>query len=797
MGDIGKGARRAGRGAPGQAGDVEPLPVAGATGLFVPIPIETAVAPPVASFAPRQALRDSAESAGAPLSPLRGPANYVGGLAEMFSHSRRAATQLFARAPRRDLGFTLRLSRGRVVFDEVGEGVAAKLGLRPGDLIGREVAEALVPVMGLRMEAAALDCAATGRVVRWMQPAPTPRGRRLWRLALTPVRTHRGAVNAIHGLIRETPSAIEARNGARREGCSAENAPNVFYLLGLPKGELAWMSPEIAGYAGLPDSSPAEIMASSHPEDMARMSVLHDVGSPCTLVADTRLRRKDGTYRNFRLTADLVQGFAGHRWYGMMVETERGEAHVESHDAAVSTTQDAPTWRLVIDRERRITAISPEILAYTGLSPDQVIGQDVRERLKSMPQVCQALEDGLAHGGEVLIVSESLGRRSGLVECRIQAGRSGAVAIFRGVDDHRQDDGAMDPPEHLRGLTDVANAQMLLLDDRGSVLSVNEAYRALAGRAAGPGAVGLTGQGYLQLCRRFSPEVDTSIVGPALEQLASGRIHRFVHTFVRSVGDTLRLIRIRITPLQMGGATRLIVLQEDLTDFARTEAALKDTTEQLLKAQQEERQRIAIELHDSTSQHLAAVGLGIAKLRRIMGGRLQVQEVLDDVSRSLEEATKEIRVLSYLMKPAALERNGLSATAEIFVRGFGRRTGLNTGFRMEGAIDAISPDVAHACFRVLQEALSNVYRHAEASGVEVELANRDGSLTVRIADDGKGIAGLRSGDESRIGVGIAGMRVRVDQLGGDLDISCDGAGTVVAARLPAYAEQSASSGSVR
>jgi signal transduction histidine kinase len=178
----------------------------------------------------------------------------------------------------------------------------------------------------------------------------------------------------------------------------------------------------------------------------------------------------------------------------------------------------------------------------------------------------------------------------------------------------------------------------------------------------------------------------------------------------------------------------------------------------------------------------------MAKLRQIIGARSQAIEVIDDVSQSLQEAIKEIRVLSYLMKPAALERNGLAATAEIFVKGFGRRTGLHTSFRAEGAVDAVSEPVSHACFRVIQEALSNVYRHAEAKGVEVELTNRDETLTVRIADDGKGIGEVGSGDEGRIGVGITGMRVRVGQLGGELDISWDGAGTVVLARLPSNAE---------
>jgi len=180
----------------------------------------------------------------------------------------------------------------------------------------------------------------------------------------------------------------------------------------------------------------------------------------------------------------------------------------------------------------------------------------------------------------------------------------------------------------------------------------------------------------------------------------------------------------------------------------------------------------------------------MAKLRRIVGAGPQTQEVLDDVSRSLEEAIREIRVFSYLMKPAGLDSDGLLATTRSFVNGFGRRTGLHTSFRAEGPIDETSEAAGHVGFRLIQEALSNVYRHAEAHGVEVELAHRGGSISVRIADDGKGIGSLDA-DPARIGVGIAGMQARVSQLGGDLEISSDGAGTVVLARFPADARLAA------
>jgi signal transduction histidine kinase len=122
------------------------------------------------------------------------------------------------------------------------------------------------------------------------------------------------------------------------------------------------------------------------------------------------------------------------------------------------------------------------------------------------------------------------------------------------------------------------------------------------------------------------------------------------------------------------------------------------------------------------------------------------------------------------------------------VAGFGTRTSLKTFFHAEGALDEVSAGAEHAVFRVVQEALANVYRHAAARSVEVELANRDGVVSLRIVDDGKGIAGLTGASGTvPAGVGITSMRTRVAQLGGVLDLSSSRRGTTVSATIPATA----------
>jgi signal transduction histidine kinase len=213
----------------------------------------------------------------------------------------------------------------------------------------------------------------------------------------------------------------------------------------------------------------------------------------------------------------------------------------------------------------------------------------------------------------------------------------------------------------------------------------------------------------------------------------------------------------------------------------------------LLAAQEEERVRIAMELHDSTCQHLAALNLSLGRLRPLVSGD-KADAVLEDMSISVGEVVKEIRVLSYLIKPAGLEQNGLACVVRGFVNGFGARTGLTAGFLTRGPVDAAPQDVQHAAYRIVQEALSNVYRHADAQHADVELVSEGGVLTVRVSDDGKGVAALMRGEPANLesGVGIAGMRTRAAQLKGRVEVSCPGQGTVVVVALPVGSRLSSS-----
>jgi hypothetical protein len=323
-----------------------------------------------------------------------------------------------------------------------------------------------------------------------------------------------------------------------------------------------------------------------------------------------------------------------------------------------------------------------------------------------------------------------------------------------------------------------------LINEAGVVIAVNPAWKAAAQRTGASRHAGLA-EPYLDFCTRISPALGRPAVRHGVEDLLTGRSSSFTHHYTVTDSEPPRRRLLRITPLPFSPRPVFVVVHDDLPTPAGKGRPSATRACDLLAAQEEERVRIAMELHDSTCQHLAALNLSIGRLRPLVSGD-KVDAVLEDMSMSVGEVIKEIRVLSYLIKPAGLEQDGLARAVRGFVNGFGARTGLTASFLTRGPVDAAPQQVQHAAYRIVQEALSNIYRHAGAQHADVELVSEGGVLTIRISDDGHGVAALLRGEPANLesGVGIAGMRTRAAQLKGRVEISCPGRGTVVVAALP-------------
>ena len=227
-------------------------------------------------------------------------------------------------------------------------------------------------------------------------------------------------------------------------------------------------------------------------------------------------------------------------------------------------------------------------------------------------------------------------------------------------------------------------------------------------------------------------------------------------------------------------------VSEDVTDRDLAEKQVRDLSERLLTLQIDERRRIAEDLHDSTGQHLFAVGLALARARtsQTAGGdghdnRALLFEALDDARHSLQVAQREVRMLSYLLHPPEIVSEGLGEAIRNFARGFARRSGHYVQVHVAPEADTIGYEVSLNLFRACQEALTNVYRHAEASMAVIELEVDESHIRLEITDDGVGIDPTKE-----LGVGISGMHERLKRLGGDVNLSSGPDGTTLIVTVP-------------
>jgi two-component system, NarL family, sensor kinase len=257
--------------------------------------------------------------------------------------------------------------------------------------------------------------------------------------------------------------------------------------------------------------------------------------------------------------------------------------------------------------------------------------------------------------------------------------------------------------------------------------------------------------------------------------------HRRIRREVTSGLRPGRWLDLQVSPAADG----LSVFFTDITERRASAAAVDELSGRLLHLQEEERQRIAEELHDSTAQHLVAVGLHLMRLKQYVSPGAG-QELLDEAADAVDEASRELRTFTYLLHPPGLE-HGLAGTVRAFVAGVARRTGLDTAVRMPGVADTLSFDIQRSLLRVIQEALTNTYRHADASRVIIDLRVGADCLKLRVLDDGCGLpCGVRKAAESGalLGVGVTGMRARMVRFGGSLRLLSDARGTMVVATLP-------------
>ncbi len=225
------------------------------------------------------------------------------------------------------------------------------------------------------------------------------------------------------------------------------------------------------------------------------------------------------------------------------------------------------------------------------------------------------------------------------------------------------------------------------------------------------------------------------------------------------------------------------LLNRELLERRKAELAARNVSARLLRLQDDERRKIARELHDSLGQNLVA-----AKMVAVSLARNPERDGHAELIDLLEASVQETRTIAYLLHPPLLDTLGLASAARSLLDGFAQRAGLTIHADIPTNGDRLPSPIETVLFRVLQESLTNIHRHSKSSSAEVLLRQEREQVVLVVKDHGKGIPPttlerFRSGDP-HFGIGLVGMRERVREQGGNMEISSDERGTVITATIP-------------
>ena len=256
-----------------------------------------------------------------------------------------------------------------------------------------------------------------------------------------------------------------------------------------------------------------------------------------------------------------------------------------------------------------------------------------------------------------------------------------------------------------------------------------------------------------------------------------------------------RTIQLSLMPICAAGQTTMMITATEVTELVEKNKALQATEDSLhtlsariLQLQDQERRRIARDLHDITGQELAAVVMSLNQVaNRVSESDSNVQQNLDEAISLVRKIEDEIRTLSYVLHPPLLDEFGLRSALNWYAEGFSKRSGIEVSVDAARHLPRLSTEKETALFRVVQESLTNVLRHSNSSKAVIRLRLRDGKMRLSVEDEGRGIGREdleRISEGMAAGVGTQGMRERLQQLGGSLTLRARAKGAQVTATVP-------------
>jgi PAS domain S-box-containing protein len=555
---------------------------------------------------------------------------------------------------------------------------------------------------------------------------------------------------------------------------------------------------------------PRSWMAAIHPEDRVRVTAIVEAERDRGFEIEYRVVRPDGSIRWI-----WDRGFPVHdasaRLYRVagiaedVTERKRVEEQLRTSEHLLAEAQRLAhigSWSS--DLAGRVTW-SDELYRIFGLHPgeidpahDAMAFIDAADRDLVMRSIEAAFETKEPYSFFYRIHrrdgSERILHSIGYVACNAEGEPVTIFGTTQDVTERRQAEEALRRSEQLlRVVMDTLPVGVVVVDRAGDIILSNPASQRIWGELIGSGR-----ERYARSKAWWYETGEEVAPGqwPSARALAGGETSLNEVIEIEAFDGIRKIIENSAVPIRdtSNRITGAVIVHEDISarktaERERNESytQLRTLTARLMRAQDDERRRIAQMLHETTAQDLAALKMLLARLNRTAEGLSDSERgALTESVALAEQAMTEVRTLSYLLYPPFLDETGLLSALRWYAAGFGERSGIHVSLDVPDSFERLSLDAETALFRIVQESLINIHRHAGSESAAIRLRRDADTLVLEIEDRGRGIedaslAHILSGEGA--GVGIAGMRERIEQLGGRLEITSSENGTTVRARL--------------
>ncbi len=578
----------------------------------------------------------------------------------------------------------------------------------------------------------------------------------------------------------------------------------------LPDGSADFLNKHFLEYTGLSleEGMGWGWMNAFHPDDrlMEKWPAAMAAGKP--FQTEARLRGTDGQYRWFLIRAVPLEDDRGNivKWYGLTVDIEDLKRAEDRVRLVINTI---PTMVWTLQPDGTVDFVNQRSLDYSGLTLEEQLADPTSTlHPEDLPRVMEKwladLATGEASEDEMRMRRADGEYRWFLIRTVPLRDEHGNVVKWYGVsidiEDRKQAEEALRSSEreqrHIAAQLERERGRLVEAQEMAKIgsweaelQSLNVIWSDQTHRIfeTDPSRFHPTRPTFREFIHpEDRAKVDAAFVASLDKRSPSTVEYRIVMPDgrVKILEEHWQAFRDEEgKPVRVAGTCR------DISERVRTEEELQRLSGQLLRSQDEERRRMARDLHDSTGQDLVALATTLSQLRASIPSSSRKLRKLASQSQALaDQCIREVRTLSYLLHPPMLDEAGLEDAIGHYAGGFTERTGIEVELEISPRLGRMKPDAEMALFRVVQESLTNVQRHSGSSQAKIRIEREPGKITLEISDKGSGISRNFRRQNGKLslglGVGIPSMHERVKLIGGQLDIESSSSGTVVRVTIP-------------